>query len=131
MHLLLELGFQFKDSGTFTLIKRRGLSLSSRSILQRLEVTLSLAHRLRLSLEARLIALNFHIQQLLLRKNVGDSPVFCTSAASKLEMFKPVHQAVQWLDFNVHGVLRRFLRNVVAIEDFVVGVQLHDGKQCP
>jgi len=67
MHLLLVLGFQLTEFGAFTLIECRGLSLCGRTILQRLEVTLSLAHRLRLSLEARLIALHFDIEQLLLR----------------------------------------------------------------
>jgi hypothetical protein len=131
MHLLLVLGFQLTESGAFTLIECRGLSLCGRTILQRLEVTLSLAHRLRLSLEARLIALHFHIEQLLLRKNVGDSTVFGTTAPSEEEMLEPVHQTVQWLDFDVQGVLRCFLRNVVTIEDFVIWVQLHDRKQCP
>ena len=71
------------------------------------------------------------IEQLILRKNVGDPTVFCTSAASKEEMLEPVHQTVQWLDFDVQGVLRRFLRNVVAIEDLVNRVKLHDCKHRP
>ena len=108
MHLLLVLGFQLTESGTFSLIECRGLSLCGRTILQSLEVTLSLAHRLRLSLEAGLIAMYFHIQQLHLRKNVGDSTVFCTSAASEEEMLKPVHQTADRLDLYVRCVFVAF-----------------------
>ena len=80
---MLILALQLTESGTLTLVKIQLLRLGYPSVLKCLELTLGLSNQFRLSLEARLIVLNFDLQQLLFRENVARPAVLCSSITSK------------------------------------------------
>ena len=131
VHLLLVLALHLKESGTFAFVEVRLLSLGDAAILQSLQLPLGLAHQFRLSLEARLIVLDLDLLQLLLRENVARPAVFCSSITSKEEMLESIHQTVDGPNLNVLRVLGDLRGTVVASEDGVIRVQLHDCEQCP
>ena len=131
VHLMLVLALNLKESGTFALVEVRLLSLGDAAILQSLQLPLGLAHQLRLSLEARLIVLDLDLQQLLFRENVARPAVFCSSITSKEQVLKSIHQTVDGSNLNILRVLGNLCGKVVASEDWVIRVQLHDCEQCP
>ena len=128
---MLVLALHLKESGTFTFFKVRLLRLGYAAILQSLELPLGLANQFRLSLEARLIVLDLDLQQLLLRENVARPAVFCSSITSEEEMLEFIHQSVDGPNLNILRVLGDLRGKVVASEDGVIRVQLHDCEPCP
>ena len=66
VHLVLVLALHLEESSTLTLVESRLLGLGDTAILQCLELTLGLSHQLSLGQEARLMVIDFDLQQLLL-----------------------------------------------------------------